>query len=52
MGSDEFASMRRMRPRLRRWLREPLVHVLLIGGALFAVHNALNPGTAQRQDSS
>ena len=52
MGSDEFASMRRMRSRLRQWLREPLLHVLLIGAALFAVHDALNPGTAQRQDAN
>jgi hypothetical protein len=28
---------------LRRWLREPLVHFLLIGLALFASYSALNP---------
>ena len=52
MGSDEFGSMRTVRSRLRQWLREPLLHVLLIGAALFAIHDALNPGTAQRQDAN
>ena len=48
MGS-EFASRRTVRSRLRQWLREPLLHVLLIGAALFAVYDALHSGTAQRQ---
>lgn len=29
-------------PRLSRWLREPLLHFLLAGGALFAAYYALN----------
>ncbi len=37
---------------LRRWLREPLLHVLLIGLALFAVYAVLDPGAGGRQDSS
>ena len=32
---------------LKRWLREPLVHFLLIGLVLFAVYSALNPGPGQ-----
>ena len=35
---------------LRRWLHEPLLHVLLIGAILFVVYYALNPGGGQRQD--
>jgi peptidyl-prolyl cis-trans isomerase C len=50
MGSDEFGSMRTVRSRLRQWVREPLLHVLLIGGALFAIHAALNP--APRRDAN
>ncbi len=37
---------------LRRWLREPLLHVLLIGAALFVIYYALNPRAGQRQDSN
>jgi peptidyl-prolyl cis-trans isomerase C len=37
---------------LRRWLREPLLHVLLIGATLFVVYYALNPGASRRQDSN
>ena len=37
---------------LRRWLREPLLHVLLIGATLFVVYYALNPSTGQRQNSN
>ena len=32
--------------RVRRWLSEPLLHFLVIGGALFAIYGALNPQTA------
>lgn len=35
---------------LRRWLREPLLHVLLIGATLFVVYDALNPGAAERPE--
>lgn len=31
-----------------RWLREPVLHFLLIGGALFALYGALNPQPSQR----
>ena len=52
MGSDELASAKPAPSLLRRWLREPLLHVLLIGAALFVVYYALNPGAGQRQDSN
>src|SRR5262245_19336361 len=35
---------------LKRWLREPLVHFLLAGLALFVVHRALNPAAAAQQN--
>jgi peptidyl-prolyl cis-trans isomerase C len=35
-----------------RWLREPLLHFLLAGLALFLVHQALNPTAANRDASS
>jgi hypothetical protein len=38
--------------RLRRWLREPLLHFLLIGGALFAVYGMLNPQAQDRGTSN
>jgi peptidyl-prolyl cis-trans isomerase C len=41
-----------MRSLLRRSLHEPLLHVLLIGAALFAVYDALKPGASQRQDAN
>jgi hypothetical protein len=28
---------------VKRWLRQPLLHFLLVGRALFAVYRALNP---------
>ncbi|NJD32382.1 MAG: peptidyl-prolyl cis-trans isomerase [Gammaproteobacteria bacterium] len=34
------------RPALAAWLREPLLHFLLIGAALFALYHYLNPGNA------
>lgn len=34
---------------LRRWLREPLLHFLLLGGALFALYAALNPRAGERE---
>lgn len=37
---------------LRRWLREPLLHVLMIGATLFVVYYALKPRAGQRQDSN
>jgi peptidyl-prolyl cis-trans isomerase C len=38
--------------RLRRWLREPLLHFLLIGAALFTVYHIRNPGAAQLANGS
>lgn len=36
----------------RRWLREPLLHFLVAGLALFLVHEALNPTAANRDASN
>ena len=52
MTPDEPAAGEGAPSRLRRWLHEPLLHVLLIGLALFAVYGALNPGTSQREESN
>jgi peptidyl-prolyl cis-trans isomerase C len=52
MDSDKLSSDKPVPSLLRRWLREPLLHVLLIGAALFVVYDALNPGAGQRQDSN
>ena len=43
MDSPEPASAKPVPSLLRRWLREPLLHVLLIGATLFVVYYALNP---------
>ncbi len=51
MGLDELASAKPAPSLLRRWLREPLLHVVLIGAALFAVYYAL-PGSGQRPDAN
>ena len=51
-GFDEFAWTRTVISRLRQWLREPLLHVLLIGAVLFAVYDALHPGADQREDAN
>jgi peptidyl-prolyl cis-trans isomerase C len=52
MSSDEPASSKPAPSRFKRWLHEPLLHVLLIGLALFAVYGALNPDAGQRQDAN
>jgi hypothetical protein len=52
MGSDKLPSVKPVPSLLKRWLREPLLHVLLIGATLFVVYCALNPGAGQRQDSN
>jgi peptidyl-prolyl cis-trans isomerase C len=52
MGSGEPASGKHAPSWLKRWLREPLLHVLLIGLALFAIYGALNPDAGQRQDAN
>jgi peptidyl-prolyl cis-trans isomerase C len=52
MGSDELIPSMPAPSLPRRWLREPLLHFLLIGLALFIVYAALNPGAFQREDSN
>jgi peptidyl-prolyl cis-trans isomerase C len=52
MSPDEPLLPKPPPSRLRRWLREPLLHVLLIGLALFVLYGALNPPAGQRQDSN
>ena len=37
---------------LRRWLREPLLHFLLGGFAVFVAYGALNPQTGDRFQSN
>lgn len=37
---------------VRRWLREPLLHFLLAGVALFVAYRALNPASAERDASN
>src|SRR5262245_1319482 len=37
---------------LKSWLREPLLHFLLIGLALFAGYRALNPEAGRRPDTN
>ncbi len=56
-GSPQFADTRPAAPspppaRPRRWLREPLLHFLLAGIALFVVYRALNPASAEREASN
>ena len=52
MNSCDLASAKPAPSLLRRWLREPLLHVVLIGLALFVIYYALNPSAGQRQDSN
>ena len=52
MNCPEPASAKSTSSLLRRCLREPLLHVLLIGATLFVVYYALNPSAGQRQDSN
>jgi hypothetical protein len=56
MGSPESAETRPTAPspppaRPGRWLREPLLHFLLAGLALFVAYRALNPASAEREAS-
>jgi len=39
-------------PRVKRWLREPLLHFLLAGLALFLVYRGLNPSPVERDASN
>lgn len=52
--SAEFGLEARPAPRARlgRWLREPLLHFLLAGVAVFGVYHALNPVSAEREASN
>jgi hypothetical protein len=49
MRSTETISDARQPSRLRRWLREPLLHFLLIGLALFAMYRAMSPTAVQQE---
>jgi peptidyl-prolyl cis-trans isomerase C len=37
---------------IRRWLREPLLHFLIVGLALFAVYRAMHPGPDRRETAN
>jgi peptidyl-prolyl cis-trans isomerase C len=50
MDSSERASAKQAPSLLRRWLREPLLHVVLIGLTLFAVYHAVHPDAGQQRD--
>ena len=52
MDLNEATSRKQPPSPLRRWLREPLLHVLLIGWALFAVYRLLHPDTGELQDQN
>lgn len=52
MDSDKLTSAKPVPSLLKLLLREPLLHVLLIGATLFVVYYALNPKAGQRQDSN
>jgi peptidyl-prolyl cis-trans isomerase C len=52
MGSDKLPSYKPARSLFRRWLHEPLLHVLLIGVLIFALYYALNPDAGLHQDSN
>jgi peptidyl-prolyl cis-trans isomerase C len=47
MSSAKTLSGSMRSARLKRWLREPLLHFLLIGLVMFAVYSALNPDSSQ-----
>ncbi|MHB9073116.1 MAG: peptidyl-prolyl cis-trans isomerase [Desulfobaccales bacterium] len=47
MGSAKTVSGSMQPGRLKRWLREPLLHFLLIGMVMFVVYHALHPNSAQ-----
>ncbi|MGH8068575.1 MAG: peptidyl-prolyl cis-trans isomerase [Candidatus Entotheonellia bacterium] len=49
---DEHASSQGKPSLVRRWLREPLLHFLLIGLALFALYRALNPEAIEPENRS
>ena len=47
MSSAKTVSSSMQPARLKRWLREPLLHFLLIGLVMFVVYNALHPNSGQ-----
>jgi peptidyl-prolyl cis-trans isomerase C len=49
---DEHASSQAKPSLVRRWLREPLLHFLLVGLVLFAVYRALNPAAVEQESRS
>jgi peptidyl-prolyl cis-trans isomerase C len=49
---DEHASSQAKPALVRRCLREPLLHCLLVGLALFALHHALNPQAVEPENRS
>jgi peptidyl-prolyl cis-trans isomerase C len=52
MSSTETVSAAPQPSLLKRWLREPLLHFLLIGLALFAIYRALNPAAGEQANRS
>jgi peptidyl-prolyl cis-trans isomerase C len=52
MGSDELVLAKPTPSLLQRWLRDPLLHVVLSGATLFALYYAVNPGATQRLDAN
>src|SRR5262245_20367923 len=51
-GSEPAQSEGRAIATLKWWLREPLLHFLLIGLALFAGYRALIPDASKRADTN
>jgi hypothetical protein len=49
MSSNATVSSTPQPSLLKRWLREPLLHFLLIGLALFAIYRALNPAAVEQE---
>ena len=47
MSSAKTVSSSMQPGRLKRWLREPLLHFLLIGLVMFVVYHALHPNSGQ-----
>jgi peptidyl-prolyl cis-trans isomerase C len=52
MNSTETVSAGPQLSPVRRWLREPLLHFLLVGLVLFAVYRALNPAAVEQEKRS
>jgi hypothetical protein len=50
MATTKAVSGAPLPSRPTRWLREPLLHFLLIGLALFAIYRALNPAAVEQEN--